>query len=135
MNKSMNRKGWIRIAESVFAIMLIASVALVLYSKNSQRPDLSEQIYELQKNALNDFAANDRLREAILINDFQVLNDSAYHKIPKNFFYELRICGITEACAMNSNVFDRDVYVEERIISATFQSYSPKKVRLFIWEA
>ena len=135
-----NKRGWIKIAESVFGIILLASIVLLLYSKNTERPDLSEQVYSLQIKILNGIASDEGLREAVLTSTETRVNDKVIDFVKKQiptsrFDYEIKICDLSSlGCSMSLNVIDKDVFVEERIISSSILTYSPKIIRLFIWE-
>ena len=135
-----NKRGWIKIAESVFGIILLASIVLLLYSKNTERPDLSEQVNSLQIKILNGIASDEGLREAVLTSTETRVNDKVIDFVKKQiptsrFDYEIKICDLSSlGCSMSLNVIDKDVFVEERIISSSILTYSPKIIRLFIWE-
>ena len=69
------------------------------------------------------------------------LDDYLRVKIPDSYGYALTICNLNEtgACKLNAAEIiatrDRDVFAEEITVAANFNQYSPKKVRLFIWES
>ena len=46
----------------------------------------------------------------------------------------MKICNIDERPCKPELPLDREVFVEDRIVSATLEDYNPKKVRLFVWE-
>ena len=67
-------------------------------------------------------------------------------KIPEDFGHVLRVCKLgdpNDFCKMDPMIFyatmEKDVYVDEVVVSAEIgdgedAEYSPKKVRLFLWE-
>jgi hypothetical protein len=129
-----NKHGWIRILEAVLAIMLITSVVLVLYTKQQQKPDLNDYVYRFQSKILSDISFNNTLRNAVFINDTDLLNSYAQSQLPSNFNFEIKICDINSGSCTISEIVTKDVYANEVIISTNLQVYSPKKVRLFLWE-
>lgn len=78
--------------------------------------------------------------------NFVALHDFIGDKIPSGFGYSIRVCVLgneTDYCRMEAPVFiatiDEEIYVEEIIVSAELGGgadamYSPKKLRLFVWE-
>lgn len=138
---SRNRKGWIRILEAVIAILLVSSVLLYIYPRASQRPDLSEYMYDLEREILNDMVLDVQLRKAVLEEDLQTIGDFVNESIPPAYGHVVKICDLTDAkgniipCKMDEYV-EADIYVEEVVISSEIGSlYKPKKVRLFVWVA
>jgi len=53
-------------------------------------------------------------------------------QIPADLNFTARICNIDDICGLDS--YRKEVYAKERIISSTLKEYSPKKIRLFVWE-
>ncbi len=129
-----NKRGWIRIAEAVIAIMILFSVLLVISSKqSSDEVDISEQISELQLSALQEISDNQELRKAALDNDETILEEHARKFFPPEFKVKIKICEPNDyTCSLDTKI-NSDVFVEERIISSTLTQYNPRKVRLFVW--
>ena len=61
-----NKKGFIRIIEAIFAILVIMSAALILVSNSVQTSDISEEVHEKQRYILEVIANNEAMREQIL---------------------------------------------------------------------
>ena len=129
-----NKRGWIRILEATIAILIIGSVLLVMYSRNIEKDDVSEYAFEIEKEVLADISLKPELRRAVLEENITVLRDFASEKIPLAFEFEILVCDLGIPCNMDHYV-EKDVFVEESIISADLQGYGPKKVRLFLWES
>ncbi len=140
-----NKRAWIRIAESVFAILILVGVLLLLVNKNAERTDLSETIYDLQISVLGDIAKNYAMRVEVLNGNDEIdgkLYTFVDDRLPNNLDFEIRVCNLDGgACQMQSEVFNinTDIFVEERMISAILVSggsdeLNPKKIRLFVWE-
>ena len=129
-----NKRGLLKIVEVVIAIIILASVLLLVYSQKTERADISEYVSDLQNRILGDIALNDSLRIKVLDEDNDSITKFVNASMPDNFDFEVRICELeVQICRMTQSV-DKDVYVEERVISSSLEDYSPKKVRLFVWE-
>lgn len=129
------KRGWIRIMEAVLAIILVTSILLVIYSKQQQATDLSDYIYRIQAQVLSDISFDKDLRNAVFENNAPVIEAYASSKIPSNFNFEIKICNLdsTDLCRMTEYT-EKDVYANDAILSTNLFTFSPKKVRLFIWE-
>ena len=132
----MNRKGIIRIVEASIAILIVASVLFMTYTRGitEDSPDYSENARDMLEELANDV----NLRDDVL----------AYNggDVPQNIldFIDARksnylsmsviICLPNELCGQSE--FVGDVFSAERIISTNVDSsgFSPKKIRLFLWE-
>ena len=125
-----NKRGWLRIVEAFIAIMLIMGVLLILYSRGIE-PRRAEEIYNFQKTILDEVAANPGLRENVLSENEQAVEDFVRDSIPAGFSFEVRICEPGDICGLPD--YHEELYASERIISATLQTYNPKKVKLFMW--
>ena len=62
----MNKKGFIRILEAIFAIMLIMGAVLIIISNNLQTADISEEAYEKQRYILEIISNNEGMRNEII---------------------------------------------------------------------
>jgi len=130
------KKGLLKIVEVVIAIMILASVLLIAYSQTTERADISDYVSDLQNRILEDIASTDVLRGPVLAEDNDSIIGFVDANMPANFDFEVRICDIgafAGLCRMTQSV-DKNVYVEERVISSNLTTYGPKKIRLFVWE-
>jgi hypothetical protein len=133
-----NKRGWIRITEAVVAILIMASVLIVIYTNEAPQVSYTDYVYDLQVRLLMDVADNPILRNATLFSN-TTHNDTALvdyfdASIPTNFNYRIYVCNLSaESCNLNLNITE-EVYVEDRIISSNLQKYEPKLLRLYIWE-
>ena len=143
-----NKCGWIRILEATIAVMIVAGVLVVVYAKQVDKGiGPSDYFYSLQREILMDVSSSSDLRLLVLNGDEAGLNMSIFGDIPSAFGYYLRICelgDVTDFCKIDdvgvvAEVAEKDVFIEEIVISADLgdggsATYSPKKVRLFVWE-
>jgi hypothetical protein len=138
----VNKRGWMRVLEATVAILIISSVLIIIYSEQPKRVDLSEEISNLQKSILNEMASDNNLRSHVLNSEvspnYDMLLLYIEGKIPSQLNFSLKICDLSEvSCKLDEEVFktliDKEVFVEEVIISTDLSTYNPKKVRLFVW--
>lgn len=133
MVKKLNNRGWLRIVEAVIGILILASVLLLVYSQNRDGANVSDYVYDLQKRILKDISLSTDYRTEILEGEGTNVKKFVSENIPQSFEFELVICNAEDTCNME-NFIQTDVYAEEILISSTLDYYSPKKVRLFVWE-
>ncbi len=138
LEKRMNKRGWIRIMEAVVAILIMASVLIVLYTNNAPQVSFSSYISDLQIRILGDVADSPKLRNEVLASEeggnttdlVVFMRDS----IPTNFNFAVRVCSLENSGCPLGQSLDQEVFVEDRIISSNLTTYDPKMLRLFIWE-
>jgi len=136
-----NKKAWIRIFEAFLAIIIVMGVLLLFYSQTRETVDVSDYVYSIQMKILNDISMSGDLRGYVVNFDpasSQIkLDKYAKDNLPVDYEFELKVCGINDVCKMsNDNIkktLEKEVFVEEVIISSTLKDYNPKKVRLFVW--
>ncbi len=143
-----NKKGWMRILEATIAVLLVTGVLLFVYSEhNLSSKGIDGYASNLQKKILKDISSNVTLRNFVLNDsildsnspEFLKLNNFVNSSIPQPpFNYSLNICNLGNPCKLDSQVFQDtlsyEIHSEEIIISANIIKYSPRKVRLFLWE-
>lgn len=131
-----NKKALLKILEVFIAIILITGVLILLYSRVN-KPNKSEEIYNLEKTILDEIAADPMLRNNVLnsslgILSTGVLNNFVKERIPEGFNFTLRVCDIEDICPMQE--YKEEVFATERIISSTLYDYEPKKLKVFMWK-
>lgn len=135
--KEVNKKGWIRITEAVVAILIMASVLIVLFVNDTPQVNVSDYVYDLQVRLLTDVADREDLRAATINSTEALVNDTLIKyfndTIPGNFNFSVSVCDLGSPCSYAPEV-DTAIFVEDRIISSTLASYKPKMLRLYIWE-
>tara|TARA_Y100000310_G_C20525170_1_gene735633 strand:- start:348 stop:740 length:393 start_codon:yes stop_codon:yes gene_type:complete len=129
----MNKKGFIRILEAVFAILLIMGAVLILLSNKAQTNDISDEVHEKQRYILDVIANNEQMRTQIIAGDATLANEFIQKNIPNSWKFSTCITNIASVCN-NADAEDQDIYVSEAIISSSLTSYTTsKKLRFFIW--
>ena len=140
MKMKKNKKGWIRIVEAVAGILLLAGVLLVMYSQHSPQEQEYDYIYEMQKKVLNEIAVNHRDDvmnwESGGLSELQRVANASF---PNSLIVKIAVCELDApgSCKPAEALpVDREVFVEERIVSAALgvAGSSLKKVGVWVWE-
>lgn len=142
----MNKRGWIRIVEAFFSLLLIAGVLLIVINKGYLGgEDASSKIYDLQLSVLREIELDDNLRTKVLeINESLIPIEDDHSKfpveiisriderIPESFVCRSKICNIDVICELSKYV-EQDVYAQKVAITATIDTYSPRQLKMFCW--
>jgi hypothetical protein len=138
IQRGSKKKGWLRIVEAVISILLISGVLLSLYSANADKFETSSYALNVQKELLRDVYTDETLRRAVLNNSVAKLDSYLDANVRYGFTGGFEVCdlGLSNSC-----IFDREgmvpdleeVFVEDTIIAAEYDVYSPKEVRLYLW--
>ena len=125
-----NKRGWIKIVEAFLALMIITIVLLSAYSVTKQ--ENTSSVYRIEDSVLDSIVQDSVMREAVLHSDVAAVNGTVAGKLSSVFGFEVLICNPEDIC--NLPAYKKDVYARERIVSSTLDEYSPKKLKLFVWE-
>ena len=138
-----SKRGWIRIVEAAFAIMLIAGVLLMLVNKGYiKKEDISQKVSESEISVLREIELNSSLREKIIQADIVSnpeevpieVKEVIDRRMPGYLECKSKICELNnEICTRNDLPIDRDVYVESVAITTDTQQYNPRQLRIFCW--
>ena len=127
-----NKHGWIKIAEAFIAIILISVVVLTLYSQQKIKTNDGSEIIKTEDSILNELVNSEQLRTDILMNNTVQLESFIRERTPSGFNFTIRICELNDACAIQD--YHPEIFARDRIVSSTLEEYSPKRIKLFIWE-
>lgn len=130
MVRMKNKKGWLRIVEAFIAIILITGVMLSIYSV--RKVSSGNEIVKIQDAILNEISQSENLRNDVINSHISSLNAFVEERIPSILEFSIKICEVDDVC--NLDEYRKDTYVRERVISSTLEEYSPKKIKLFVWE-
>jgi len=136
-----NKRGWIRVVEVFFSILLIGTVIIVAINSNSDdNEDISIGIHESEISILRAVQLNENLRADILgLNDGNLPLDSNNSLFPQNVKAEIikktpayleclaRICTIRNECVPDFSS-STDIYTSQVVIFANLQINNPRKV-------
>ncbi|MAG10784.1 hypothetical protein CMI44_00530 [Candidatus Pacearchaeota archaeon] len=140
-----NKRGWIRILEAFFVIVLITGVLLVAIGQDITNDKNSEKVYEESNSILQAIQLDKSLREKILVatspvewEDFESTNLAELKtfvigRTPNYLNCSAKICIIGEDCIINQNI-SNNIYTSSTGIYATKDTYAPKQLKLFCWE-
>ena len=141
-----DRKAWLRMVETVLAIMVIMGAILMILGRQAPTFDITKDVYEKQKDILDIINKNDSLREQVILK-----NDCGYSicetikkLMPNGWNFAINICNITQICG---NVYfdslsaadkeasqGKEIFASEVLVASTLKNYDPKKLRLFVWQ-
>lgn len=142
----MNNRGWIRIVEAFFSLLLIAGVFLIVLNKGYfGGEDISSRVYDLQLSGLREIELDDNLRLQVLnisddilpieddLSQFPIdISSRINERMPDSFICKSKICAIDVICELNDYV-KQDVYAQSVAITATLDTYSPRQLKMFCW--
>ncbi len=127
----MNKKGWIRIVEAVIAVLLIATVLLTVYSRQASKTQ-NEEIISTISAILDGIVNDNRLRQDVLNYKAENINSFVRERLPAVLDFTVKICDVNDVCG--PDVYRKEVFADERIVSSTLQEYDATKLKLFVWE-
>ncbi len=138
-----SKKGWIRIVEAAFAILLIAGVFLILLNKGYiKTEDISKKVSETEISVLREIELNSSLRSKIIQTDVstnpenvpQEIEDIIQKRMPSYLECKSKICELNnKICTRSDLPLDKDVYVESVAIATDSEQYNPRQLRIFCW--
>jgi len=132
--RKLDRRAWLRILEVFIAILLVMGSVLVILARSPSTSDISEEVYEKQRQILDIISKNDSLRKDIIIEKNLEVNNTISKMLPNHWKFATRICGLDNMCPLDlAGTYENDVYSTEVVISSNLTQYSPKKLRFFVW--
>jgi len=135
--RKLDRKAWIRILEVFIAILLVMGTVLVILARSSSPPDISEVVYEKQRQIIDIISKNDSLRKDIIIGENLEVNNTISKMLPNHWSFSTSICGLDIVCPNpgGTEIYEQgfEIYSTEVIITSNLTQYSPKKLRFFVW--
>ena len=133
----VNKKGWIRIVESMVAILLVLGVLLALNARKTSAPE--ESLDHLLPPLLQEVSQNMTIRALIITQPEQVgrthLEGFVRARLTdNNLNFSVRVCDAFDACAPTQRIGSGEtVYSSERILLSTSSTFNPRKVKLYLW--
>ncbi|MDD5149132.1 MAG: hypothetical protein PHC28_01445, partial [Flavobacterium sp.] len=117
----VNKKGWIRIVEAVFAIMLLAGFLVFVVVEKNETSDFGDYAYNIESNILNTISKNETLRQDVLDGELTKINSFIESEIPNSLNFSTKICEIEDVCGLEIYPGEVDVYADSVLISSTLQ--------------
>ncbi len=142
-----NRRGWIRIVESLIAILLIVGVFLMVIAQSkNQNGNISTRVHDDEVYVLRGIQLNESLRQEIAgisatlpiewigFDSIAPMTKAQINKtIPGYLNCSAKICSTSDLCILMQSP-QKTIYAESVIISSSLQAYNPKSIKLFCWE-
>ncbi|MAH03416.1 hypothetical protein CMI39_01370 [Candidatus Pacearchaeota archaeon] len=139
----MEKKAWVKVVEAFIALLLIASVLLIVIDKGYiTKKDISPKVYEAELSILREVELDDNLREDILKINLPMnwenesfpksVKDRINERTPSYLECVAKICEMDKICALDEYL-NKDIYAQSVVISANLEIYSPRQLKLFCW--
>lgn len=129
-----NKKGWLRIVEAFIAILIVASILIIIVMRIPKQDEVD--MHEMQRFILEQVSTNDTLRGEILDEarvDKDITKSFINRVIPAYWNFTIEVCEIDDICGMPFYI-DKEIYADEILITSNLTLYAPKKLKFFIWE-
>ncbi len=148
MFKGTNKRGWIRIVEAFFAILVIAVVVLIVVQQDqNKRGDVSVRIHSSVTSIVRDLQLDNNIRSEIVKipnsalsvnwNQFNASAPLTMEKIisetPSSLNCIGQICATNDSCLLEQNP-STTIYADSAIISSDIQTYNPRTLKVFCWQ-
>lgn len=129
-----DKKAWLRIIEAFMAILIVASVLIIVMLRNPSQLDRGDEIYEKQRFILKQVSLNDSLRGEILISKTNNTEKFIESLAPVSWNFTTRVCGFEEICEMLPSFnIEKEVYVDQILITSNLTYFNPRKFKFFVW--
>ncbi|MBM3228793.1 hypothetical protein FJZ20_02840 [Candidatus Pacearchaeota archaeon] len=138
-----NRRGWIKIAEAFFALLLVATVVIAVVSQiNIKTTSYSSKILSVERGILKEIELNYTLRTEVINTegivewgDFPAQTKEKIQTLtPSYLTCVAKICEPTDECVLdeeNNVLGEGDVYVDSVLIYSNLEKYNPRLLKLF----
>jgi hypothetical protein len=144
-----NKRGWLEIVEAFVAVLLVATVLLIILNKGYFKTgDTSQQVYNVEVSIIREIQTDSVLRGSVASVGIPIgmedtvfptnLKDRITARTPSYLECTARICDLDATCNLEGTGLERskgkDVYSEVGIISATIQQGQVyRQLKLFCW--
>lgn len=144
-----NKKGWIKIVEAVIAVLLVASVLIVVANRGSLgREEISQKVYSIQVAILKEIQQDNSLRDSITSNSLTLpvewesfdssglsdVKNKVVSRTPDYLTCEARICEPSDLCDYVGSV-SKNIYAYSILITVSPEAvgFTPRQIKLFCW--
>ena len=123
-----------KIVEASISILIIAGMLFFILAK-TKAGAISPDYDESARDFLEEISKNASLRQAVLEGNIEDIEEFMDRRLPLGSVnYDFTICDINAVCGLDKYV-EGEVFAQERVISADIRNdFSPKKLRIFIWQ-
>lgn len=138
-----NRRGWIKIAEAFFALLLVAAVVIAVVSQiNVKTAGYASRILDIERGILKEVELNYSLRTEVIntegIVEWESFPTATRGKIqsliPNYLTCVAKICEPTEECVLENEdeiLGTNDVYADSILIYSSLERYNPRMLKIF----
>ncbi len=132
----MNKRGWVKILEAFFAILLLGGIIFTfLEVQNMNLSKDNPKIYGVENSILRNIEINNSLRNELLGTPISSASSRSIKEIlPAYLNCSATICGIGKNCKTDTENINKNVYVQSIFIASNLTLYSPRKLVLSCWE-
>jgi hypothetical protein len=140
MKRKINKKGWIKVAESFISVMLLTSILFLIAAETKTKDSSSKFFDEKEFQILKGIQNNDTLRNEIInFENYELTSNSdEFPNKLKEYIDNNQIRGLNctlGICEKNANCYwyidsKKEAYAKKIVISSTLNIYNPKIIKL-----
>ncbi len=149
MTKKINKKGWIKIVEAFLAILLVATIVILIIGRTDFKKEGSkERINNALILILRDVETNGASRQEIVDTDGEIdwddegfpedVKDRIEERKPSWIECVAKICGPASDCVLSdekaNELKEENIYTKASVISSTIDTFNPRQLKIFCWE-
>ncbi len=134
LNLLSDKKGWLRIMEAFTGVLIIAAV--LFFQLKNIAPSSQQEILLTEGTLLREIAENTSMRMFVLSSAFgestggNILENYIRERIPSGYDVKIKICTLEDPCLVSR----KNVFAQDTIITSSSDVYTPRKVKIFMWE-
>ena len=138
-----NKKGWIKIAEAFFAVLLLAGISLVVLNNNQNKniDTVSSPVETFETSLIREIELDSVLREEILATSGEMEWDAfpteapltktkIENEVPGFLECTAKICSVSSSCVLIEDT-EKSIYVHSVIITANGNQFNPRMLKVF----
>jgi hypothetical protein len=114
--------------------IIILSLGLFLLTKNYEKPILISKYRVEVFQALVSLDKNNNLRRFALENDATSINNTISQLLNKNIKHHVVIYNESSNTSAIPQIESKNIVVVDYLISGDFGNFSPRKIKVFIWD-
>jgi hypothetical protein len=128
----VNSRGWFKVFEAIMACLILLGVFLFLFNENSYGSHNDYLSEEHLDKILDGIMFNETLRGAAMTNDKTTLRDYVNNNLNSFYNFSINICELGTICPSEES--SKNTFSKQKIIASNLTFYSPKQIKLNIWE-
>lgn len=131
-----NKKALVRMLEAIIAIIILLGFFIFVMSKQREKPNIAEDIYNLERKILTEVSDNTTLRGAVLSENKDAVEFFISERLSAHpaLNFNISICNPPGKGCVLSERPEADIYVDDIVIGSLLGvEQQPKVLRLFVW--